>query len=123
MAASRASSPPVALVAPKVQALKRLVVVAAILFHPLSAIVLPLPAAPMAVEVMGAGRLLFGTDSTFFPRGWRKDVFEEQVKVFQEAGLSGDQVTRYRKAIARCLRGERDQVAFLRVTPSARRRG
>jgi predicted TIM-barrel fold metal-dependent hydrolase len=45
-----------------------------------------------AVEVMGAGRLLFGTDSTFFPRGWRKDVFDEQLKVFQEAGLSAEQV-------------------------------
>ena len=38
-------------------------------------------------------------------------------------GLSEDHVTRCRKAIARCLRGERDRVPFLRVTPSARRRG
>ena len=36
--------------------------------------------------------------------------------------LSEDQVTRYRKAIARCLRGERDRVPFLRVAASARRR-
>jgi predicted TIM-barrel fold metal-dependent hydrolase len=47
-----------------------------------------------AVEVMGAGRLLFGTDSTFFPRGWRRDVFDQQMALFVEAGLSDEQVTR-----------------------------
>ena len=46
-----------------------------------------------AVEVMGAHRLLFGTDSTFFPRGWRRDVFDQQMRLFAEAGLSEEQVT------------------------------
>lgn len=45
-----------------------------------------------AVDVMGAERLLFGTDSTFFPRGWRRDIFDEQIEVFQKAGLSGEEV-------------------------------
>jgi hypothetical protein len=45
-----------------------------------------------AVEVMGAGRLLFGTDSTFFPRGWRRDVFDQQLAVFAEAKLSAEDV-------------------------------
>ena len=44
-----------------------------------------------AVEVMGAGRLLFGTDSTFFPRGWRRDVFDQQTQLFCEAGLTAEQ--------------------------------
>jgi predicted TIM-barrel fold metal-dependent hydrolase len=47
-----------------------------------------------AVDVMGAGRLLFGTDSTFFPRGWRRDVFDQQMVLFAEAGLNEEQVTR-----------------------------
>ena len=41
-----------------------------------------------AVEVMGAGRLLFGTDSTYFPRGWRRDVFDAHVKTFEQAKLN-----------------------------------
>ena len=45
-----------------------------------------------AVDVMGAHRLLFGTDSTFFPRGWRKEVFEQQLAVFREAQLTDEQV-------------------------------
>jgi hypothetical protein len=31
-----------------------------------------------ALAVMGPSRLLFGTDSSFFPRGWQKGVYEEQ---------------------------------------------
>jgi len=34
-----------------------------------------------SLEVLGPKRLLFGTDSSFFPRGWRKDIFEGQVQV------------------------------------------
>jgi predicted TIM-barrel fold metal-dependent hydrolase len=45
-----------------------------------------------AVDVIGAGRLLFGSDSTFFPRGWRRDVFDEQLRVFSEAKLTADEV-------------------------------
>jgi predicted TIM-barrel fold metal-dependent hydrolase len=47
-----------------------------------------------AVTVMGAGRLLFGSDSTFFPRGWRRDVFDQQLRMFEEAKLSADDVTK-----------------------------
>src|SRR5713226_4126113 len=28
-----------------------------------------------ALDVVGAGRLLFGTDSSFFPRGWHANLF------------------------------------------------
>ena len=45
-----------------------------------------------AVEVMGADRLLFGTDSSWFPRGWRRDVFEAHLNVFEEAKLDEGQV-------------------------------
>jgi predicted TIM-barrel fold metal-dependent hydrolase len=33
-----------------------------------------------ALDVAGAGRLLFGSDSSFFPRGWHRAVFDAQVK-------------------------------------------
>lgn len=41
-----------------------------------------------AVGVLGPRRLLFGTDSSFFPRGWNRAVYEQQAKAMQEAGLS-----------------------------------
>lgn len=31
-----------------------------------------------ALEVVGPDRLLFGTDSSFFPRGWQQPIFEQQ---------------------------------------------
>jgi predicted TIM-barrel fold metal-dependent hydrolase len=39
------------------------------------------------IEVLGQKRLLFGTDSSFFPRGWHAMVFEQQVRVLYELGL------------------------------------
>jgi hypothetical protein len=36
----------------------------------------------------GASRLLFGTDSSFFPRGWQRGVYETQKKIVTEAGVS-----------------------------------
>ena len=45
-----------------------------------------------AVDVMGAQRLLFGSDSTFFPRGWRRDILDQQLRIFQEARLSTKEV-------------------------------
>lgn len=43
-----------------------------------------------ALDVLGPSRLLFGTDSSFFPRGWQKDVCEEQKKVLEELKTSAD---------------------------------
>jgi hypothetical protein len=40
-----------------------------------------------ALEVVGARRLLFGTDSSYFPRGWQKAVFDEQVQALWQAGV------------------------------------
>lgn len=41
-----------------------------------------------ALEVAGPKRLLFGTDSSFFPRGWQQGIFEEQAKALYEIGTS-----------------------------------
>jgi len=40
-----------------------------------------------ALDVVGPGRLLFGTDSSFFPRGWNWEVFANQVRVLGELEL------------------------------------
>lgn len=41
-----------------------------------------------ALDVAGPTRLLFGTDSSFFPRGWQHPVFEEQATALYEIGVS-----------------------------------
>jgi predicted TIM-barrel fold metal-dependent hydrolase len=41
-----------------------------------------------AIDVIGPTRLIFGTDSSFFPRGWNKPVLEAQVAAMSAAGLS-----------------------------------
>ena len=41
-----------------------------------------------ALDVLGPKRLLFGTDSSFFPRGWHAQIFEEQAKALYELDLS-----------------------------------
>jgi predicted TIM-barrel fold metal-dependent hydrolase len=38
-----------------------------------------------ALDVVGPDRLLFGTDSSFFPRGWIRDVCERQEKALGDA--------------------------------------
>jgi len=43
-----------------------------------------------ALDVVGPGRLLFGTDSSFFPRGWQKGVFDDQRRVLAELGVSAE---------------------------------
>jgi predicted TIM-barrel fold metal-dependent hydrolase len=44
-----------------------------------------------ALAVVGYERLLFGTDSSFFPRGWNDQVFETQINVLAQIGVSGKQ--------------------------------
>jgi hypothetical protein len=41
-----------------------------------------------ALSVVGPLRLLFGTDSSFFPRGWQKPIFDEQQHVLETLGVS-----------------------------------
>jgi len=45
-----------------------------------------------ALDVVGPGRLLFGTDSSFFPRGWNEEIFEMQTKALLDLDLSVDVV-------------------------------
>lgn len=40
-----------------------------------------------ALAVAGPDRLLFGTDSSFFPRGWNRPVYDAQVSALDSAGV------------------------------------
>lgn len=41
-----------------------------------------------ALAAAGPRRLLFGTDSSFFPRGWQKGIYDAQVAAMAAAGVS-----------------------------------
>ena len=41
-----------------------------------------------AIDVAGASRLLFGTDSSFFPRGWQQAVYDEQRAILTDLDVS-----------------------------------
>lgn len=43
-----------------------------------------------ALAVVGPERLLFGSDSSFFPRGWVRDVYERQSAALDEIGATAD---------------------------------
>jgi hypothetical protein len=40
-----------------------------------------------AATVAGPERLVFGTDSSFFPRGWQRGILEVQQAALEAAGL------------------------------------
>lgn len=41
-----------------------------------------------SLNVLGAHRLVFGTDSSFFPRGWHAAVFAQQVNALRQLNVS-----------------------------------
>ena len=43
-----------------------------------------------SIAVAGASRLLFGTDSSFFPRGWNASVFNTQIAALEAVGATDD---------------------------------
>jgi predicted TIM-barrel fold metal-dependent hydrolase len=45
-----------------------------------------------ALSVIGPRRLLFGTDSSFFPRGWQRPVYEQQKAIVAALNLPADDV-------------------------------
>jgi uncharacterized protein len=44
------------------------------------------------VEAIGPRRLIFGTDSGFFPRGFRTNILNDQLAICAELGLSTDDI-------------------------------
>lgn len=45
------------------------------------------------LDLVGPGRLLFGTDSSFFPRGWQAAILEQQATALYELGLDKQQAS------------------------------
>ena len=43
-----------------------------------------------ALDVAGPDRLLFGSDSSFFPRGWNGDIYQKQKAALDSIGLSAE---------------------------------
>jgi predicted TIM-barrel fold metal-dependent hydrolase len=43
-----------------------------------------------ALSVVGSDRLLFGTDSSFFPRGWQVPVYQAQLAALDATGVKSD---------------------------------
>ncbi len=43
-----------------------------------------------ALSVAGPDRLLFGTDSSFFPRGWQRGIYEQQVAALDALGVPAE---------------------------------
>jgi predicted TIM-barrel fold metal-dependent hydrolase len=44
-----------------------------------------------ALKVCGAGRLLFGSDSSFFPRGWHAAILQCQADALAELGVTSEE--------------------------------
>ncbi|HTL43480.1 MAG TPA: amidohydrolase family protein [Vicinamibacterales bacterium] len=40
------------------------------------------------LSVAGVNRILFGTDSSFFPRGWLRDIYESQERTLEKLGVA-----------------------------------
>ena len=40
-----------------------------------------------ALDVLGPERMLFGTDSSFFPRGWQRPIYDAQRAALDEIGV------------------------------------
>ena len=41
-----------------------------------------------SIDVLGAGRLLFGSDSSFFPRGWNGEILKQQAAALHSLGVN-----------------------------------
>jgi predicted TIM-barrel fold metal-dependent hydrolase len=42
------------------------------------------------LAVLGPDRLLFGSDSSFFPRGWVTDVYQQQTATLDALGVEDE---------------------------------
>jgi predicted TIM-barrel fold metal-dependent hydrolase len=46
------------------------------------------------LDAVGPTRILFGTDSSFFPRGWNFEVYEAQTRALLDLGISSGDARR-----------------------------
>jgi predicted TIM-barrel fold metal-dependent hydrolase len=45
-----------------------------------------------ALDTIGPSRILFGSDSSWFPRGWVHQVFDSQIAALTEAGANTEMI-------------------------------
>ncbi len=58
-----------------------------------------------ALDAAGPERIVFGTDSSYFPRGFRRDIFNEQYEALRSLGGSDDELRQiFSGTIRRLLR-------------------
>ena len=43
-----------------------------------------------ALDSVGPSRILFGTDSSFFPRGWQAGIYESQLALLEDLGVESE---------------------------------
>lgn len=65
-----------------------------------------------ALDLLGPNRLLFGTDSSFFPRGWQAPIFEQQTTALYELGLSKQHAEQILSSNLEMLHQQRADAAF-----------
>src|SRR3954470_8297574 len=63
-----------------------------------------------AISVVGTERLLFGTDSSFFPRGWHSAIFDAQITAMYEIGLDQKQAEQILRTNLEHLFGDEEEV-------------
>jgi hypothetical protein len=57
-----------------------------------------------ALKAGGPERIVFGTDSSMFPRGFRYDILEKQLRIFRELNISEEDLQKiYSKNILRIM--------------------
>jgi len=59
-----------------------------------------------ALKLLGPKRLLFGTDSSFFPRGWNAAILDAQLDALAAVGLSSEEIADILGGNLRRLLGE-----------------
>ena len=67
-----------------------------------------------ALDVLGPGRLLFGSDSSWFPRGYVRKIFDEQVGILQQLNVDAT-------AAQNILGGNLRRILGVPAAPQARR--
>ena len=56
-----------------------------------------------SINIVGHERLLFGTDSSFFPRGWNAEIFTAQENTLEKMGVTHEQAAAIFGGNFRCL--------------------
>lgn len=69
------------------------------------------------IAVTGTGRILFGTDSSFFPRGWNSEIFDAQVTALYEIGLDQNQAEQILRTNLERLFGDEEASESSAVVP------